>query len=200
MKTLVEKGLEETVGYWADLRTAYDWVHRATRLLNNTRQLDVLVLRREYRQLLSEIISVRNLSESESLLGEASRQFCKVSRSYWNGLFGSYQVRGLPRTNNDLEQQFGSYRHHERRCTGRKVASAMTVVRGPVRLVAALSTPARVFEGWELRPRCLVKWYDLRQQIQTGQEERVQQRRFRRDPGAFLAQLEQRLLKAILPT
>ena len=48
-----------------------------------------------------------------------------------------YDVAGLPRANNDLERFFGSYRYHERRCSGRKVACPGTVVRGSVRLVAA---------------------------------------------------------------
>ena len=39
-----------------------------------------------------------------------------------------YDVPGLPRTDNALEQLFGSTRHHERRCTGRKVASPSPVL------------------------------------------------------------------------
>src|SRR3989304_4232864 len=50
-------------------------------------------------------------------------------------------VRDLPRTNNDLEQLFGSYRWHERRITGRKTASPAFGGRGSVRLPAAIATP-----------------------------------------------------------
>ncbi|MFO0957699.1 MAG: hypothetical protein U0800_09585 [Isosphaeraceae bacterium] len=39
--------------------------------------------------------------------------------------------------NNELEQFFGSYRYHEQRCSGRKVACPGTVVCGSVRLIAA---------------------------------------------------------------
>ena len=49
-------------------------------------------------------------------LAEAFAHFRKVTRSYWPGLFRCYDVADLPRTNNDLEQFFGSYRYHERRC------------------------------------------------------------------------------------
>ena len=45
--------------------------------------------------------------------------FLKVTRSYAPGLFHCYDIESLPRTNNDLEQLFGSWRHHQRRCTGR---------------------------------------------------------------------------------
>src|SRR5260221_6803696 len=41
--------------------------------------------------------------------------FQKVTASYWDGLFHCYQVKDLPRTNNDLEQFFGTARHVERR-------------------------------------------------------------------------------------
>jgi len=44
-------------------------------------------------------------------------------RSYWPGLFHCYDVPELPRTDNDLEQLLGSHRYHERRASGRKVAS-----------------------------------------------------------------------------
>jgi hypothetical protein len=196
LKTILEKALAETADGWDDLRTAYAWVHEAAHLLNNKAALDVLLVRQHYRALLAQMSSLR---QQAGLLGEAATQFWKVTKSYWRGLFACYERADLPRTNNALEQQFGSYRHHERRCTGRKVPSAMTVVRGPVRLVAALATPSREQDGADLRPRCLVAWRDLRQQLQTRHKERSEQRRFRKDPQAYLANLQERLM-AILPT
>ena len=41
------------------------------------------------------------------------KQFVKVTRSYWPGLFACYESSDLPRTNNDLEHTFGSHRYHE---------------------------------------------------------------------------------------
>ena len=117
----------QTIG--ESTRTAYTWVHRDTHLLNNKAGLDVLLVRRHYRMLLAQMRSCR---QQTGLLGEAPQQFWKVTRSYWRGLFACYTQAALPHTNNALEQQFGSYRHHERRCTGRKVSSAMTVVRGSI--------------------------------------------------------------------
>jgi hypothetical protein len=195
LKTILEKALAETADGWDAIRTASTWVHRAPPLLNNQAGLDVLLVRCHYRTLLAQMSSCR---PQAGLLGEAARQFWKVTKSYWRGLFSCYTRTDLPRTNNALEQQFGSYRHHERRCTGRKVASAMTVVRGSVRL-AALSTPPRMPEEADLRPRCLATWRDLRAQLQTRHGERSEQRRFRKDPQAYLANLEERLM-ATLPT
>jgi len=193
----VQKALSETEGFWTDLSVASAWIHRAAHLLNNRDQDDVLEVRRQFRALLSQMRAFRS---DAGLLGEVARQFWKVTRSYWGGLFACYEVADLPGTNNALEQQFGSYRHHERRCTGRKVASAMTVVRGPVRLVAALATPAQAMNGADLRPGSVEDWRCLRQDLQKRHDERAQQRRFRKDPQAYLAQLEARLLKVSLPT
>ena len=91
-----------------------------------------------------------------------STHFRKVTRSYWPGLFRCYDVADLPRTNNDLEQFFGSYRYHERRASGRKVAWPGTVVRGSVRLVAAAATRLRPIEGADLVPSDLAAWRELR--------------------------------------
>lgn len=176
---------------------AYAWVLQAAHLLNNKADLDVLLLRCQFRRLLAKMSPWR---KQPGLLGQAATQFWKVTKSYWHGLFACYEMADLPRTNNGMEQQFGTYRHHERRCTGRKVTSAMTVVRGPVRLLAALSTPPRCLEGADLRPRCLATWQSLRQQLQHRHTERALQRRFRKDPKAYLVALEERLLKATLPT
>ena len=117
LKTLVEKALSEAKTDWTELRTAYAWVHEAAHLLNNKADLDVLLLRRQFRQLLAQMSPLRKQS---GLLSQAATQFWKVTKSYWQGLFACYEMTDLPRTNDEMEQQFGTYRHHERRCTGRK--------------------------------------------------------------------------------
>jgi hypothetical protein len=133
-------------------------------------------------------------------LSEAAIQFVKVTNSYWHGLFACYQQPALPRTNNDLEHYFGSWRYHERRTTGRKTASASTVVRGSVRLVAAALTRQCPVKAEQLPPRSVSAWRQLRRQLEQRQETRRQQRRFRRDPEAYLAAIEETLLKLTLPT
>ena len=132
-------------------------------------------------------------------LAPAVDQFLKVTASYRPGLFHCYDVPGLPRTNNDLEHHFGSARYHERRATGRKGASPGLVVRGAVRIVAAVATRAQSFADADLRPVDPAAWRTLRQQLQTRQAARSAQRRFRRDPDAYLAALEEALCSASLP-
>lgn len=132
-------------------------------------------------------------------LSPAVGHFLKVTRSYEPHLFHCYDVPDLPRTNNDLEQYFGSARYHQRRASGRKRSPASTVVRGAVRLIAAITTRSRRFEALDLWPRDLTRWRQLRQQLAHREFTRRTLRRFRRDPAAYLRPLEAQLLQAILP-
>jgi hypothetical protein len=123
----------------------------------------------------------------------------KVTQNYAPGLFHCYDQADLPRTNNDLEQYFGSYRYHERRTNGRKASTPGTVVRGSVRLIASAVSRLRPITAADLGPRSLLAWPRLRHELDQRQETRRQQRRFRRDPEAYLAAVEEQLLKATLP-
>ena len=177
---------------WPAIRQAYEWVHRAVHLLGNEEGLGILELRGEYRGLLYEMSSRR-----EALLGlsEMVGCFMKVTKSYWTGLFRCYEVSRLPRTNNVLEQCFGSVRYHERRATGRKGASPAMVVRGGVRLVAAVASRGKGLGAADIRPTDLGRYGDLRAELEYRHESRRAQCRFRRNPAAYLAGLEAQLLK-----
>src|SRR3954470_8913835 len=134
-------------------------------------------------------------------LHQMTATFLKVTTSYWPGLFHCYDVADLPRTNNDLEQLFGSHRYHERRSSGRKVASPGLVVRGSVRVPAGLATRLRgEVRGEDLAPSDLGAWRELRAGLGRRQEVRAQGRRFRRDPAAYLRELEDDLIKKTLPS
>ena len=133
-------------------------------------------------------------------LSAALGQFRKVTRRYWPGLFHCYDVPDLPRTDNDLERLFGAHRYHERRCSGRKVASPGLVVRGSVRLPAALATRLRgEVRGEALAPSDPDAWRRVRAGLERRRAVRAQGRRFRRDPAGYLQELENTLIKETLP-
>ena len=190
------RGLDATAACWPPIAKAYGWVHRAAQLLNHPEPQPVERRRREYRELLGEM---RREKEALGPLAPAADHFVKVTKSYWTGLFRCYEVPDLPRTNNDLEQLFGSARYHERRASGRKGASPGLVVRGAARIVAAIATRTRPYGPDELRPRDLTEWRHLRAQLDARSEARRRQLRFRRAPTAFLAELEARLIHPSLP-
>jgi hypothetical protein len=118
---------------------------------------------------------------------------------YRPGLFHCYGVPDLPRTDNDLEHEFGSQRYHERRATGRKAASPAAVLRGEARLVAAIATRQRPPSGADLGGVDREQWQDLRQRLDRRRQARTLRTRFRRDPAAYLAELEQKARQLALP-
>jgi hypothetical protein len=95
---------------------------------------------------------------------------------------------------------FGSYRYHERRASGRKVACPGMVVRGTVRIIAATASRLRPIGVADLIPSDPAAWRALRESLRRRQAVRILGRRFRRDPAAYLHELEQNLIKrALLP-
>jgi hypothetical protein len=158
---------------------------------------DAAGVRRRFDGLMS---SLTRHGRFQGAMATAFAHFRKVTRSYRPHLFRCYDVAGLPRTNNDLEQFFGSYRYHERRCSGRKVACPGTVVRGSVRLVSAAATRAKAVGPADLAPSNVAAWRGLRASLERRRAARMLGRRFRRDPDAYLQTLEDSLVNQALPS
>ena len=103
LRRLITNALGHTRDLWPDIRRAYGWVHHAVRILNNEAGLDAAAVARRFAGLIAAI--ARHRARAGTLAG-AVDHFLKVTRSYRPGLFHSYAVAGLPRTNNDLERLF----------------------------------------------------------------------------------------------
>ena len=195
LKGLIDRGLTATADLWPPIRTAFGWVHRAAHILG-TAGIGAATARRQLGGLLGAMARHRAAAGD---LAAAADHFVKVSRSYWPGLFHCYAVAGLPRTNNALEQLFGSYRHHERRVSGRKVASPALVLRGAARIVAAVATRQRPERLGDLTGADRTAWRELRAALAERRQRRSERRRFRRDPEAYLRNLEEQLNQSTLP-
>lgn len=187
--------MEQTAALWPELEVASGWLKKAVHILNNEDELDTQTVKTRYQALLEEMLEQ---SKPSQWLGQVVQQFTKVTRSYWPGLFHCYDVLDLPRTNNDLEQLFGSIRYEERRATGRKVAGPGLVLRGAVRLPAALATRLKPFTAADLVPQDLDQWQAVRARLAKPHQARVSGYRFRRDPDRYLAALEEQALKLSL--
>jgi hypothetical protein len=172
-------------------------VHRAARILGNERGESAAMVRRRFDGLLAAM--ARHRAQAGDLAA-AVDHFRKVARSYRPGLFHCYAVPDLPRTDNGLEQLFGSHRYHERRATGRKMASPAAVLRGEVRLIAATATRLHPPEARDLGRVSRDRWRGLRERLDQRHHARTLRTRFRRDPGAYLAALEQQACQSALPT
>lgn len=196
MQIFLEKGLTQTAALWTDVQQGYAWVHRAAHILTNDDELEASQVRHTYEDLLTEMEQVP--ASSEALVAMLST-FRKVTTSYWPVLFHCYDLADLPRTNNELEQYFGSARYHERRTTGRKQASPSLVVRGAVRVVASVASRLYPFSGPALCPTDLTRWRGLRNELKHRHEARRMQYRFRQSPERYLATLEEKLFLKRLP-
>ncbi|HET6520656.1 MAG TPA: ISNCY family transposase [Geminicoccaceae bacterium] len=196
LRQLLARGLERTRSLWPPIRRAYAWVHQAARILENAAGEPAAMVRRRLDGLLGAMARHR---AKAGPLAEAVEHFRKVSRSYRPGLFHCYAVADLPRTNNGLEQLFGSYRRHERRATGRKTASSATVLRGPVRIIAAVATRLRRQDAGDLAGVDRQRWREVRARLERRRHARVLRAQFRRDPKAYLRRLEQLLCQPALP-
>lgn len=171
-------------------------MHQAAHILGNAAGETAAGVRRRFNGLVAAMARHRGRAGG---LAEAADHFRKVARSYGPGLFHCYAVPGLPRTNNELEQLFGAQRHHERRATGRKVASPATVLRGEARLIAATATRLRPPTARELGQVSRERWRDLRQRLEQRRHARTLRTRFRRDPHTYLADLEKKACQPTLP-
>ncbi len=189
---LLTKGLQTTAALWPPLQHAYRFVHQAKAILANPQQHASLHVRESYLALLAQM---REEIARLVPLASAFEHFCQITDNFAAGLFQCYDVEGLPRTNNELEHCFGVARVHERRATGRRGAIPGVVVRGSVRVMAAVTSKQRLFSVEELRPSDYQCWRDLRRQLQQREEARRQQWRFRKNPAAYLADIEARLLQ-----
>ena len=171
-------------------------MHRAAHVLGNAAGEAADAVRRRFDGLVGAMARHRT---GAGHLTEAVDHFLKVTRSYRPGLFHCYAVPDLPRTNNGLEQLFGSQRHHERRPTGRRAASPAAVLRGEVRLIAATATRLRPPKAPDLGRVSRERWRALRSRLEPGRKARTLRTRFRRDPDAYLAALEQQACQPALP-
>jgi hypothetical protein len=191
----IARGLGATAELWPPIRMAFGWVHRAAHILGQD-ELGGLAIRTQLGGLLG---AMRRHRAAVGELDEAVDHFVTVSRSYWPGLFACSDTPELPRTNNDLEQAFGSHRYHERRASGRKGASPSLVLRGAAKLIAGLATRTREVSAADLAAADRVAWQRLRTELEERRQRRVDRRRFRRDPESYLKDLENQLNQSRLP-
>lgn len=109
------------------------------------------------------------------------------------GLYHCYDVPGLPRTNNDLEQFYRQLKATERRITGHRRSDSFVVRVGGFAVYAILA--GQEAEGALLSRLATVTardWQEERATLKANQQRQIQMRRFRLHREAYLADLEAR--------
>lgn len=175
-------------------------MREATSILGNAEQKSAEVVAERYQTWLDQLEAQSQPPALSAKSQAAAQHFLRVSRSYAPGLFHCYRIPGLPRTNNDLEHAFGSLRYHERRASGRKVASPSLVMHGDLRLPAALFTRSQSVTVDMLAAVPVARWRTRRRESRQRHLARCLRYRFRRNPATYLASLEAACGKLTLPS
>lgn len=189
----MNEALASTGTNWEQLRQVYGWVERLAAILAEE---DIRPEERQLQFLMFLMYMQEHMSQLDAFYQKAVAHLLKVTKSYAPHLFFCYQIPDLPRTNNGLEQSFGSVRRSERRATGRRGAVPGLVVHGAVRVQAALATRVKTFTAQDLIPYDLASWRAVRAEISSHQVKRCKQSRFRKNPSTYLAKVEHRLLSS----
>jgi hypothetical protein len=128
----LQQGLEQSLTMFQEdydnLSQAATWLHHISDLLDPTE--DPTLTGQQVRQaLLDYLDDIRDQSQDNPLLSQFARQIDKTTHSYEAGLFHTYDLPDLPRTNNDRESEFRALNQHLVRTTGQKGASRRIIQR-----------------------------------------------------------------------
>jgi hypothetical protein len=188
--------VDATAPLWPELVIAHGWLEAAAQSLANPAGADRATVQARYAVLLADIEAEAAPSARVQAL---AAPFAKVTASYGPLVFTGYDVAGLPRPTNDLEQLLGGLRHPLRRATGQKSAPASLVVYGATRLPAAVARQAHLFTAEALASADSQQGRTVRARWEQRHLPRLLGRRFRQDPDTYLQALEERWVKLSLP-
>jgi hypothetical protein len=120
----------------------------------------------------------------------------RIFRSFWWGLFASYDVAGLPRTNNELERCIRQIKMSQRRVSGRKNVQDFIIRYGAY---AALVDEAESLDELLVRLEQVdqADFLKERQQLNLTLLQEAKIHRFRFHRADFLADLEARWEAAV---
>ena len=123
-----------------------------------------------------------------------------VLRRLGDGLYHCYDVPGLPRTDNAMEQFYRRVKSEQRRITGRKRADAFVVrVGGAAVYATAASAIPEATLLTQLGAVPAEQWQQARAALRANQDRQAKMRRFRLRRDAYLAALEARWAALGLP-
>lgn len=137
----LQQGLEVSLtmfkGDYLDLSQGADWLRQISDLLD-PEDKPVRTGAQVQTALLSYLDDIRPQSQANEVLAGFAKQIEKTTHNYLGGLFHSYDIVDLPRTNNDRESEFRGLNQQLLRTTGQKGGARRLIQRSG---------------AWELIPR-----------------------------------------------
>jgi len=171
---------------YTEMRQAADWLEQLSAILDPDGKpaRSGAEVQAEWQAYLDQIVEE---SQAAPRLLEFGAKMVKLSKSYAPGLFHTYDVPGLPRTNNDRESEFRDVTRRLLSTTGQVGAAKRLLLReGAWELIPG---PASLSET--LAAISQVDAYDLQQEQQRVHAHRQRFRLHTRSPQQSQAQLKQ---------
>ena len=150
-------------------------------------------MRQRVERYLDEVATALTEGRVPTWLERPVEHLVTVLRRLGDGLYHCYDVPGLPRTDNDLEQFYRRVKALERRITGHKRSDTFVLRVGGFAVYAAAAS--QTTESELLRQLGAVPaevWQAERVTLWANQERQAKMRRFHLHRAAYLADLEAR--------
>lgn len=161
---------------------------------------DGVTVRARVEALLDELTAQCQTGAVATWLCPKVKHVATVLRRLGDGLYHCYDVPGLPRTDNAMEQFYRRVKTEQRRITGRKRADAFVVrVAGFAVYATAASTLPEAALLQQLAAVPADAWQQERVTLRANQDRQAKMRRFRLHRDAYLADLERRWTSLALP-
>lgn len=128
----VQRGLDEALSEvqetYADLHQAAEWLEEIAELLDPDGK-SVRTGEEVRDQLFEYLDTIQEQGQDNPVLHEFASHMVKTTSNYASGLFHTYNIDDLPRTNNDRESEFRGMIQQVARTTGQKGATRRFILR-----------------------------------------------------------------------
>ncbi|HEX6507789.1 MAG TPA: hypothetical protein VF221_09175 [Chloroflexota bacterium] len=194
MRTLVGRAHERVAERAGALQQAHAHLLQIAHLLEPTEPTQRGVeVRRRVEAHLEEMLHAVDAGRVPLWLQAPLRHVVTVLQRLGEGLYHCYDVPGLPRTNNELEQFYRRVKASERRITGHRRSDQFVVRVGGFAIYAiAASGLSEADLQRQLSSVAAPLWQEERTILRANQARQVKMRRFHLHRSAYLADLEAR--------
>lgn len=199
LRTLIGRAQQRCAAHAAELRLVHGWLLELARLLEPTvlpegePPVTGAQVRQRVEARLEEMMAHVANGVVPAWLRQPVAHLVTVLQRLGDGLYHCYDVPGLPRTNNDLEQFYRRIKAGERRITGHKRSDTFVVRVGGFAVYAiAVSGDAESAVQRHVATVPAAAWRRERAALRATQERQTKMRRFRLHRAAYLADVEAR--------
>jgi len=199
LRTLITRAQERGKELEAGLRQAHAWLGQIAHLLEATDRehtpggLNGARVRQQVESYLDDLAALSAQDDFPASLRPAVEHMQSVVVHFRDYLYHCYDIPGLPRTNNDLEQFYRRIKATERRITGHRRSDNFVVRTGGFAAYALATehvTEADLRTSLARVPAS--DWLTERATLRAIQDRQTRMRRFRLHRDAYLADIETR--------